>query len=143
MTDAERIWREKSDDDLLTAAAELSTYTEEGQRIIREELRRRGLEDPVEQAEFIVPEAEAGPAEGGAGAAAPVPRCVQCHVAERYIGARRFRQVAASGLSEAGSLGFAIDQAFDVFVCPRCGHVDLYVDGVGGDTESDEAAPTS
>ena len=35
MTDAERIWREKSDDDLLVAAAELGTYTEDGQRIIR------------------------------------------------------------------------------------------------------------
>ena len=52
MNEAERIWQEKSDDALIEAAAELETYTDEGQRIIRAELKRRGLEDPVEQAQF-------------------------------------------------------------------------------------------
>jgi hypothetical protein len=46
MIDPERIWRAKSDDQLLEAAADLSEYTEEGERIIRAELRRRGLPDP-------------------------------------------------------------------------------------------------
>ena len=141
MTDAERIWREKCDDDLLTAAAELVTYTEEGQRVIRAELRRRGFEDPVAQAEFTVPEAEAEPAEDEpaereAGATVPTPRCVQCDEAEHYLGARTFRQMVESGLSEAGSLGFPVEQAFGMFVCPRCGHVDLYLGGVRGAKQS-------
>ena len=50
MTEAERIWSEKSDEDLLDAAADLAQFTADGQRIIRAELKRRELEDPVEQA---------------------------------------------------------------------------------------------
>ena len=44
--DAEQIWREKSDDDLIEAGGRLSEFTSEGERIIRAELRRRGLPDP-------------------------------------------------------------------------------------------------
>lgn len=135
MTDAERIWNAKSDDDLLIAAAELDTYTDEGRRVIREELRRRGLEDPLDQARFIAPEQETKPAEDEGEFPAANPRCVRCDVDERYLGARRFRQTADSGA--LGGLGqpFAIDQAFDVYVCPRCGHVDMFVGGVGEDTQ--------
>lgn len=46
MTDAEGIWAGKTDDELLEAAEELSEYTEEGERIIRAELQRRGLPQP-------------------------------------------------------------------------------------------------
>lgn len=46
MTDAEAIWAARSDDELLEAAEALSEYTEEGERIIRLELRRRGLPEP-------------------------------------------------------------------------------------------------
>jgi len=46
MTDAEKIWRAKSDDEILEAAEELSEYTDDGERIIRAELRRRGLPEP-------------------------------------------------------------------------------------------------
>ena len=44
MGEVERIWGDKSDEDLLDAAAELDQFTEEGQRVIRAELKRRGLE---------------------------------------------------------------------------------------------------
>ena len=44
--DAEQIWREKPDEDLVEAGEHLSGYTAEGERIIRAELRRRGLPDP-------------------------------------------------------------------------------------------------
>ena len=44
--DAEQIWREKSDEDLVEAGERLSEFTSEGERIIRAELRRRGLPDP-------------------------------------------------------------------------------------------------
>ena len=46
MADAEGIWAEKTDDELLEAAGELSEYTKEGERIIRAELQRRGLPQP-------------------------------------------------------------------------------------------------
>jgi len=44
--DPEQIWREKSDEDLIEAGERLSEFTSEGERIIRAELRRRGLPDP-------------------------------------------------------------------------------------------------
>ncbi len=44
--DPEQIWREKSDEDLVEAGERLSEFTLEGERIIRAELRRRGLPDP-------------------------------------------------------------------------------------------------
>jgi len=46
MTDPEVVWRAKSDDEVVEAALDLSEYTEEGERIIRAELRRRGLPMP-------------------------------------------------------------------------------------------------
>jgi putative signal transducing protein len=46
MADTEAIWTAKTDDELLEAAGELSEYTEEGERIIRAELERRGLPQP-------------------------------------------------------------------------------------------------
>ena len=46
MEDAEGIWAAKSDDELLDASGELFDYTEAGERIIRAELRRRGLPQP-------------------------------------------------------------------------------------------------
>jgi hypothetical protein len=46
MTDAEAHWRRKSDEEVADAARQLSDYTEEGERIIREELRRRGMAEP-------------------------------------------------------------------------------------------------
>ena len=137
MTEAERIWSHKSDDDLLAAAAELETYTEEGRQVIRAELRRRGLEDPVEQAEFVtpVPGAEVpdddAPGAGAPDDDAPGPECVRCEVRLRHLGTRQFHEGTHWGvLGELGHL-FESSESFDVYVCPRCGHVDLFVDGVG------------
>ncbi len=44
--DAEQIWREKSDEDLLEAGGRLFEFTSEGERIVRAELHSRGLPDP-------------------------------------------------------------------------------------------------
>ena len=46
MEEAETIWAEKSDDELIEASDELFNFTEEGERIIRAEIRRRGLPEP-------------------------------------------------------------------------------------------------
>jgi hypothetical protein len=44
--DPEEIWRDKADEDLIEAGERLFEFTAEGERIIRAELRRRGLPDP-------------------------------------------------------------------------------------------------
>lgn len=46
MSDAQASWRDQTDDQVARAATQLSDYTEEGERIIRAELRRRGLAEP-------------------------------------------------------------------------------------------------
>lgn len=43
---SEEIWRSKADAEILVAADRLADFTEEGDRIIRAELRRRGLPQP-------------------------------------------------------------------------------------------------
>ncbi|MCX6545981.1 MAG: hypothetical protein NTV05_16420 [Acidobacteria bacterium] len=133
MTDVEQIWREKSDDDLLVAAGELDTYEEEGQRAIRDELRRRGLEDPVDQARFLAPEEAVVQPEDGDEPPARNPMCLRCEVPQRYLGARWFRQAADAGALTEHKPMFEINQSFDMYVCPGCGHVDMYVGG--GDTD--------
>jgi hypothetical protein len=76
MDDARRIWSAKSDDDLIEAAAELDQFTEEGQAIIRAELKRRRLENPVEQNDRQDdPAANTG----------VEPECLRCHVTLRLI----------------------------------------------------------
>jgi rubrerythrin len=131
MSDIEQVWREKSDEDLIEAAATLSDFTEEGQQVIRAELRRRNLEDPVEQAGQAAREsATSEPEEGQAdGAALPAPECIRCHVEMRYRGTRTV-------LGEVGHL-FENSDAFDVYVCPQCGHVDLFVNEIGAEPAED------
>jgi hypothetical protein len=50
MTDVERIWRDKTDDEVAEAASTLSEFTEEAARAIRSELQRRGLPEPERDA---------------------------------------------------------------------------------------------
>jgi hypothetical protein len=127
MTDADRIWREKSDDALLEAAAELHTYTDDGQRIIRAELKRRGLEDPVEQARFTASVLGVDPPEPDDDAL-PAPSCLRCDVKLSYVGEKRFREGGNWGvIGEIGHL-FEKSEAFHVYVCRQCGHVDFFVD---------------
>jgi hypothetical protein len=126
MNEAERIWQEKSDDALIEAAAELETYTDEGQRIIRAELRRRGLEDPVDQATFTAAALGVEPPAHDADPL-PAPECLRCEVRLRYVGEKSFREGANWGvLGEIGHL-FEKRSSFDVYVCPQCGHVDFFV----------------
>jgi hypothetical protein len=125
MKDAERIWQEKSDDALIEAAAELGTYTEEGQRIIRAELKRRGLEDPFEQAQFTPTEFGERSADD---AEAPGPECLRCEVKLDYVGEKRFREGGNWGvMGEIGHL-FEKAESYHVYVCRQCGHVDFFVD---------------
>jgi hypothetical protein len=118
VTDAERIWSEKSDEDLIDAAASLAEFTPAGQRIIRAELKRRGLEDPLEQV-----------GEGGnqhEEEAPPDVECLRCNVSLRLLNPDASDQ--ASGWSMVRGLRTLLElsDSFNVYVCPQCGHVELF-----------------
>ncbi len=127
MSDMEKIWRDKSDEDLLEAAASLSDFTDEGQQVVRAELKRRGLEDPLEQVGDLAAEAtntepeEGGPQDepaSGEESSLPEPECLRCHAQMRYRGIRTM-------LGEPGNL-FASADNLDLYICPKCGHVELF-----------------
>ena len=117
MDDARRIWGEKSDDDLIEAAAELDQFTEEGKAIIRAELKRRHLEDPVAQQGQDEP----------AGDAAPEPECLRCHVPLRFVDTNDSHVNLGWAMVPRGSR-FEPSSSIYTYVCPRCGHVDQFVD---------------
>jgi hypothetical protein len=92
-------------------------------------LKRRGLEDPIEQARFLstalgaelrdeaVPEAEV-----------PGPECLRCEVKLLYVGEKRFREGGNWGvMGEIGHL-FEKSESYHVYVCRQCGHVDFFID---------------
>ena len=123
MSDIEKIWRDKNDEDLLEAAAKLDDFTEEGQRVIREELRRRGMEDPVEQAGEAKAEAADVEADEAEPMSLPEPECTRCRAEMRFRGSRTL-------LGEVGNL-FSNSDAFDLYVCPKCGHAELFASEIG------------
>ena len=49
MNDLEKVWREKSDEELFRASEKLSDFTDEGRQIVINELRRRELKVPTAQ----------------------------------------------------------------------------------------------
>ncbi len=116
MTDAERIWGERSDADLLDAAGDLDQFTPDGQRIIRAELKRRGLEDRVDRL---------GGDEPGEGTA-PAVECLRCNVPLRLLDSDP-SEAAANWAGSRGLRSLAeLSDTFDVYLCPQCGHVDLF-----------------
>jgi hypothetical protein len=117
VTEAERIWSEKNDEDVLEAAAGLAQFTADGQRIIRAELKRRGLEDPVEQA---------GDDAGHGAEAAPAVECLRCNVSLRLIDPDAGGQTAAWSRVRGLRSLVELSDSFEVYVCPQCGHVDLF-----------------
>lgn len=126
MTEAERIWSSKSDEALLEAAADLASFTEEGQRVIRAELKTRGFEDPWEQGQFTA--ADVGTRAMDAEAESTAPDCLRCEIPLSYIGEKRFHEGTRWGLiGELGHL-FEKSESFHVYACPECGHVEFFVD---------------
>ncbi|HYV32318.1 MAG TPA: hypothetical protein VEO53_14600, partial [Candidatus Binatia bacterium] len=65
-------------------------------------------------------------------AAAPSPLlCARCDTALDFVGTKRFHEGSRWGvLGDLGEL-FVKRERFDVFVCPRCGRVEFFVDGIG------------
>src|SRR2546423_1668716 len=58
------IWRQKSDEELITASEHLSEYTEDAEEIIRAELRRRHMPEPEPTARILEAEQSKQPVNG-------------------------------------------------------------------------------
>lgn len=57
--------------------------------------------------------------------------CVRCATNLDYVGTKRFHEGSRWGvLGDLGEL-FVRRESFDVFVCPRCGRVEFFVEGIG------------
>lgn len=57
--------------------------------------------------------------------------CARCARPLQYVGRKRFHEGTNWGvLGELGEL-FVKREHFDVYVCPRCGRVEFFVDGIG------------
>lgn len=57
--------------------------------------------------------------------------CPRCNTELEYVGTRKFHEGTRWGFfGELGEL-FVNREHFDVYVCPRCGRVELFVDGIG------------
>ena len=59
--------------------------------------------------------------------------CLRCKTTLEYLGRKRFHEGTNWGVF--GELGevFVKREHFDTYACPRCGHVEFFVDGVGED----------
>jgi hypothetical protein len=57
--------------------------------------------------------------------------CARCAKNLDYVGTKRFHEGTRFGvLGDIGEL-FVKREQFDVYVCPRCGRVEFFVDGIG------------
>ena len=58
-------------------------------------------------------------------------QCPRCDTELSYVGTKSFHKGTRWGfLGELGEL-FVNKEHFDVYVCERCGRVELFVDGIG------------
>jgi hypothetical protein len=60
-------------------------------------------------------------------------KCARCDTGLNFVGTKKFHEGTRSLGLIFGDLGelFQNREHFDVYVCPRCGRVELFVDGVG------------
>jgi hypothetical protein len=59
--------------------------------------------------------------------------CPRCDRELQYVGTKKFHEGSRGWGFWLGDLGelFTHREHFDVYVCPRCGRVELFVDGIG------------
>jgi DNA-directed RNA polymerase subunit RPC12/RpoP len=60
-------------------------------------------------------------------------KCLRCSEDLKYAGTKKLHEgsrLAPFFLDQIGEL-FVNREKFDVYFCPRCGHVEWFVDGVG------------
>lgn len=57
--------------------------------------------------------------------------CPRCDKKLNYVGTKRFHEGTRWGvLGDLGEL-FVNKESFDVYVCPHCRRVELFIDGIG------------
>jgi hypothetical protein len=64
-------------------------------------------------------------------------RCLRCDTVIEHLGTKRFHEGTNWGLFGEVGEWFVKRQQFDVYACPRCGRVELFVDG-GGEQQRTE-----
>jgi predicted RNA-binding Zn-ribbon protein involved in translation (DUF1610 family) len=59
--------------------------------------------------------------------------CARCNRELQYAGTKRFHEGSRGWGFFLGDMGelFTNRESFDVYVCPRCGRVELFLDGIG------------
>ncbi len=58
-------------------------------------------------------------------------KCPRCSTGLEFVGTKRLHEGSNWGiLGELGEI-FVHKESFDFYVCPRCGRVEMFVDGVG------------
>jgi hypothetical protein len=103
---------------------------------------REGVEDP----DFGKPEPDEALAESrdpvDSDDESELPRdtnpivCPRCYRNLDFVGTKRFHEGTRLGfLGELGEL-FVNRERFDVYVCPRCGRAEFFVDGIGEEFRS-------
>ncbi len=64
--------------------------------------------------------------------ASPHPlSCPRCEVPLDFVGTKKFHEGTRIGVFGELFELFQNREHFDVYVCPRCGRVELFVDGLG------------
>jgi uncharacterized protein with PIN domain len=58
-------------------------------------------------------------------------RCPRCSTNLDYVGTKKFHEGARIGVFGELAELFVKREHFEVHVCPRCGRVELFVDGIG------------
>ena len=125
-----------SDDDLIDMInIHFQQYRQDALIIARAELVKRGYHISKKGKVTNPQKAEEKPNEGAAPAAQKpaLPLCPRCKTALEYVGTRRLND--DKEMSVLGELGEMFKNGahefLDVYICRKCGHVDLFVDGIG------------
>ena len=66
-------------------------------------------------------------------------QCLRCRGSLRYAGVKKFHEGSRGWGFWLGNLGelFTHREEFDLYVCPRCGKIEMFVDGIGEEFRSE------
>ena len=126
----------RSDEDLIDMInIHSQEYRPDALVIARAELLKRGYHISKKGKVTNPQKAQEKPTEGAAAVARKPdsPLCPRCRTELEYVGTRRLND--DKEMSVLGELGemfkTGAHEFLDVYVCRKCGHVDLFVDGIG------------